>query len=125
MAAITDLTWQQISDELPPGAIQISPTGLPPGEAGSTEVVINIGQLIAAPTNDITDVGVVKALALLLDAALNAQANANAGQLSGERLIAFPAVTVGNITNGYVSMTRSVVARHQLITATNIIGQSG
>lgn len=125
MAAISDLTWQQLSDELPPGAIEINSAGSPSDEADSAEILINVGQLVGSSVATLTDLGVVKALTLLLDAALSAQTTANIGQMPGERLATFPPVNVGNITNGYVSMTRSVIARHQLITATNIIGQSG
>lgn len=121
MAVITDLTWQQLSDNLPAGTIELQPAAAGP-PAVPAQIKINVSKLVNSSIDAMTAQQVVKSLAVLLTAGFNAQTAANQGQVAGERLAAFPPVGVGGIAGGYVPMTRSVTSRHELSSAVNIIG---
>lgn len=112
MAAITDLTWQQLQDKLPAGAITVT-TGA---------VSINVGIVNGSTIDALTDSGVVKFFSMLFTAANKAQTDANATAEDGESLAAFSPATIGNNANGYITLTRPFVCRSELATATNIIG---
>lgn len=112
MAAVTDLTWQQLADKLPAGAITIA----------SGAVSINVGLINGSTIDALTDDGVVKFFSLLFTAANKAQTDANVDQVDGEKLAAFSPATIGANANGYITLTRPFVCRSELATATNIIG---
>lgn len=116
MAAVTDLTWQQLADQLPANAIVIDPNG---------KVTIDVGTVISINADALTDVGVVKFFSVLFTAANKAQIAANQNQADGERLTAFAPATIGTAVNGYITLTRPFVCRSELATAVNIIGANG
>lgn len=113
MAVITDLTFQQLLDQLPANSFTVA--------AG--KVTLDLSVLTGNTIDGLTDKGVIKALNLLLDAAQKAQAAVNVGQAVGERLAAFPVPNFGNVANGYATTTRTFVSRSEVATAVNIIGQ--
>ena len=113
MTAINDLTFQQMQTELPTGVISVA--------AGVLS--INLTTLLGSGADAMIDVGVVKALSILLDAAYKAQVLANVGQPIGERLAAFLPPATGAISAGFAPTTRSLVTRAEISTAVNIIGQ--
>lgn len=113
MAALTDLTWQQLAAQLPANAINVDAGG---------KVVIDVGLITDNTTNALTDSGIVKFFSILFTAANKAQTAANTNQADGEKLAAFSAATIGNSANGFITLTRPFVCRSELATATNIIG---
>lgn len=115
MAALNDLTWQQVADKLPAGAITVV----------GGKVTIDVGIVNAATIDALTDTGVVKFFSMLFTAANKAQTDANASQADGEKLNAFSPATIGSNANGYITLTRPFVCRSELATATNIIGTNG
>jgi hypothetical protein len=112
MAAITDLTWQQVQDKLPAGAITV---------VGGA-VTINIGLINDSTVNALTDSGVVKFFSMLFTAANKAQTDANVDQIDGEKLAAFSPATIGANANGFITLSRPFICRSELATATTIIG---
>lgn len=121
MAALTDLTWQQLAAKLPAGAITL----VPQDESVPAKVIIDVNLVADTNVDALTDTGVVKFFSMLFTAANRAQIDANVDQIDGERLTAFSPATIGNSANGFVTLTRPFVCRSELSTATNIIGTSG
>lgn len=118
MAALTDLTWQQLASELPVGAIMITP-------ATTTEpakVMVDVSLAADISADVLATTGVVKFFSMMFTAANKAQATANEPQIDGEKLAAFNPATIGANANGYITLTRPFVCRSELATATNIIG---
>lgn len=113
MAVITDLTVQQLQDQLPTGSFTVT----------GGNVVLNVGVATGSTVDALTDKDVVKLINILLDAGYKAQVAANTNQVAGERLAAFGAPTYGANANGYAPVTRTFVSRAQLTSATSIIGQ--
>lgn len=114
MAAITDLSWQQVQDALATaGAITVS------GE----RVIIDVGVVAGITADALSDNGVIKFLDKFLEACADAQTAANSGQVPGERLAAFTPPTIGAPSSaGLVPVTRSVGFRYQLDSVTTIQG---
>lgn len=119
MAALTDLTWQQLATQLPAGAITIS------AEPDPGKVIIDVSLVTSTTADALTDAGVVKFFSVLFTAANKAQASANQSQTDGERLTAFSSATIGPAADGYITLTRPFVCRSELATAINIIGTNG
>lgn len=115
MAALTDLTWQQLADKLPTGAITVA----------NGAVSVNVGLINDSTVDALTNSGVIKFFSVLFTAANKAQIDANADQEDGERLTAFSPATIGASSNGYITLTRPFVCRSELATAVNIIGTNG
>lgn len=115
MAALTDLTWQQLADKLPTGAIT----------AENGKVVIDVSLVNSSTIDGLIDSGVVKFFSLLFTAANKAQIDANATQADGEKLNSFSPATIGTNANGYITLTRPFVCRSELATAVNIVGSNG
>lgn len=118
MAALTDLTWQQLAAKLPAGAITIVPATVD----DPAKVMIDASLAADISAAALTDVGVVKFFSMLFTAANKAQIDANADQVDGEKLAAFSPATIGANANGFITLTRPFVCRSELATATNIIG---
>ena len=125
MAAITDLTWQQLADALGTmGANPISISGTP----NASVITLSISTLVTGTYKSdgteqpIGETGVIRALTKLLDAARIAQEAVNTGKVAGEKLSAFPAPTFGTLANGYAPITRTLTARAVLSSATQIVG---
>ena len=116
MAALTDLTWQQLAAQLPANAIAVDANG---------KVVIDGGLVSSSTADALTDPGVVKFFSLLCTAANKAQIVANQAQADGEKLTAFAPATIGTAADGYITLTRPIVCRSELATAVNIIGTVG
>lgn len=116
MAALTDLTWQHLVEQLPEGAIKVDASG---------KVIIDVGVVTSRSTNNLTDAGVIKLFSALFSAANKAQIAANESQLDGEKLTAFNPATIGAGSDGYVTLTRTFTCRSELATAMNIIGTNG
>lgn len=113
MAALTDLTWQQLQAELPTGTITVV----------SGKVVIDTSLVTANTIDALTDTGVVKFFSMLFSAANKAQTEANLTQVVvGEKLAAFKPATIGTGVAGYIPLTRTFVCRSELATATVILG---
>ena len=108
MAAITDLTWAQISAKLPASTITTS-NGSTPLTAG---VYINLSTLTGDTIDATSDMGVVEAILKLLKAGREAQITANTGQAVGEQLNAFPTPSFGNST--IVESGLSTIATYSL-----------
>lgn len=113
MAALTDLTWQQMADKLPAGAITVTAGGA---------VVIDVGLVNDAATPALTASGVVKFFSMVFTAANKAQTDANVPQINGEKLAAFNPAVIGANANGFITLTRPFVCKSELSTATNIQG---
>ena len=113
MAAITDLTWQQVQDALGiAGAIALD-TG---------KIVIDTSLVTGDTIDGMTDMGVLKFLNKLIEACVEAQTTVNDGQVAGERLNAFSAPSFGNPTNGAVVATRTIRFALQLDSTTQVVG---
>ena len=114
MAAINDLTWQQLQDALgTAGAITVA----------SGKVVIDVGLVGGLTADALSDNGVLKFLDKLLDACQDAQTTVNAAQAVGERLAAFSTPTIGAPSSaGLVPVTRAIGFRYVLDSATTIQG---
>lgn len=114
MAAITDLTFQQLQDAIGvTGAITVV----------SGKVVIDAGLVAGLTLDDLADMGVLKFLDKLIEAGFDAQVAANSAQIAGERLAAFNAPTIGAASSsGLVPVTRSIGFRYVLDSATTIQG---
>ena len=115
MAALTDLTWQQLLDQLPANAVKVDAGG---------KVVIDVSVVTGTTADALTDVAVVKFFNVMFSAANKAQTAANSGQVDGEKLAAFAPATIGANANGYITLTRQFTCRSELATATNIIGSN-
>jgi len=112
MAALTDLTWQQLAAQLPANSITVV--------SGKVTIDVSVASDITADA--LTDAGVIKFFSFLFTAANKAQTAANTSQVQGEKLAAFNAATIGSNAEGYITLTRPFVCRSELATATNIIG---
>lgn len=117
MAALTDLTWQQLVTHLPAGSIY---TFTDPEDG--PKVIIDITNLLNGKVDALTDVGVVKFFSVIFAAANKAQIAANETQAEGEKLAAFAPATIGTAVNGYITLTRPFVCRAELASSVNIIG---
>lgn len=113
MAALTDLSYQQLLAKLPANSLVIT----------GGKVFLDVGIATDTTADTLTDLGVIKLLSVLLEAALKAQQDANTSQVAGEKLAALTPPTYGGAINGYVPVTRIFVSRSELISATNIVGQ--
>lgn len=115
MAALTDLTWQQLAAQLPANAIAVDASG---------KVIVDIGVVLGSTADALSDAGVVKFFNVMFSAANKAQLTANTDQIDGEKLAAFNPATIGGNANGYITLTRQFVCRSELATATNIVGSN-
>lgn len=116
MAPLTDLTWQQLANQLPADSISLDAEGKP---------MLDISVVLKKEVTELTEDGVVLFFNLMFMAANKAQILANQNQADGERLTAFNPATVGATVDGYVSLTRPFTCRSELSSATNIIGTNG
>lgn len=119
MAAITDLTFSQLSDALgTTGAVYVGEDTL-----GNITVQLSISAINDEQINNASSFGVVKFLTRLREACHKAQETINQAQAVGEKLDAFPAATsTGAVVDGYVQQTGSVKSKIAVATATQIVG---
>lgn len=102
MAALTDLTWDQLNTALG-GAGKIT--------VAAGKVTIDVGAVTGDTVDALTDTGVVEFCCKILEACNRAQVAANEGQAAGERLNSFPAPTYGGVVAGFVAVTQSLSSR--------------
>lgn len=113
MAAITDLTWQELQAAVGvTGAITVV----------SGAVVIDVGKISGDTVDALTDGGVVKFANKFLDACTEAQATANTNQVAGEKLNAFNSPTFSAPSSGKVLATRTTRTNYELESATLLSG---
>lgn len=119
MAAITDLTFSQLSDALGiSGAVYVAEDPV-----GNITVQLSISAINDESINSPANFGVVKFLTRLREACHKAQMTANQGQAEGEHLDAFPAATsTGAVVDGYVQQAGMVKSKIAVATATQIVG---
>ncbi|OLP18083.1 hypothetical protein BST81_13745 [Leptolyngbya sp. 'hensonii'] len=97
MAAKTDLTWQELQDELPANSITVS----------GGKVVIDVGVLTGDTVDALTDTGVLEFLYKIREAAGLAQETVNETQVDGEKLDSFPGFTFSPVIDGYVEVSQT------------------
>lgn len=125
MPAVTDLTWGDLNQGLKK---LVGEDGnfvaiiTPEATFGSRKLAIFIDDLIPGAEADLSKVGVIKLLTMLLDAARLQQETLNQGKAAGEKLVAFPPPTFGSAVNGQAPVTRQIAARVVLSSATQIVG---
>ena len=107
-----DLTFQQLSNQSPADAIQVS-DGSTPLNAG---VYINVSNLTGDSIQALADAGVVETALKLIQSCRDAQESVNSGLSPGN---AFPAVTFGAPSNDgsgnyFANITAAVSARAPL-----------
>ncbi len=107
MAAVTDLTWQQLE----------TASGLSLISSDASGLIIKISALTGSNTTDKNTSGVIEALFKLRDFASTAQESANDGKAIGERLASFPPSSSGTAVDGYVIQTGQIVAKTPLSTS--------
>lgn len=120
MAAITDLTFQQIQANLPANTITY--------DSGTNDLLVSLKTLTGDNFTGLTDEGVCEAVYKLLRACQQAQATANADPdlEDGEALLTFPSSTNGGFdpTTNQVSVTSTVTVAlnvdPNLITGVNV-----
>lgn len=125
MAPITDLTWSQLNIALrnrlnlpsnAPNIIGVDAYGLP--------ATIDIDVIVGAfPLLGEDEAGVVKFMAILLDACRDAQTTVNVNQPVGERLTAFPDATSAAPVGTLVPVTRTMISRADLSSVTKVLGR--
>lgn len=112
MAAIDDLTWEQLNTALG-GSGKISVV--------SGEVIIKPGIVNADTINALSSTGVVEFCSKLMEAAFRAQTTVNQGQATGERLNAFANPSYAGVSSGYVSVTQAMNVRVSVNPATQSV----
>lgn len=122
MPAKTDLSWGELNTIVGENIAFFFPRTDTSSTVATERLYLDMTALTGESVSDITQQGVIKGLSKLLDIARKAQEKANEGRPAGERLAAFPTPTAGNTANGFVPITRSISARHELASATNIVG---
>lgn len=121
MPAVTDLTFTQLNTALNQilGTTANNYIELTNDETGN---LVRLNLTALAQADSLNDEGVIKVFSILLEAARKAQETANTGKTTGEKLSAFPAPTNGAPANNFVPVTRTMTARHDLTSATKIVG---
>lgn len=119
MAAITDLTFNQLSEALGiPNALFVGEDAL-----GNITVQLSISAINDEAVNSTANTGVVKLLTRLREACHKAQETINQTQAEGEKLDAFPAaVSSGAVVDGYVQQSGAIKSKIAVATATQIVG---
>ena len=114
----TDLTFQQLADSLPAGAVSVD----------GGDVKINISTLTGDPVADLTSEGVVETIYKLLQGCTAAQATSNETAADGEALAAFGVGSFGGLQqleNGdVVTQVNSTVSTILKLNADDVTGPS-
>lgn len=107
MAALTDLTWQQLEDACGiTGAITVTGTG------DTAKVMIDVSLITGSHIGALSAGGVIDFLIKLREFAATAQTTANTNQSAGEKLAAFPTLVYGNLgSDGKVQVQGNIVAK--------------
>lgn len=122
MAALTDLTYDQLADQFE-GADDAFFVG--EDTAGNITVLISVTALAGQPVENLTDAGVIKLVTRLTNLCRKAQDVANLTQSDGEKLNAFPQpVSSGTLQDGYVDVSESIKSRIIVSSASQIVGST-
>lgn len=120
MAAITDLTFDQLATALDTdGALFIGEDPV-----GNISIMLSIAAINDdEAANDLAATGVIKLMTRLIEACRRAQIAVNESQVAGEMLDAFPGATsTGTVTDGYFQQTTSLKSKIAVSSATVIVG---
>lgn len=119
MAAITDLSFSQLSEALGTiGAIAVLEDTV-----GNITVQFSVSIINGETVNNLASFGVVKFLTRLREACHKAQQIVNESHAVGEKLNAFPAATsTGAVVDGYVQQSGAIQSKIEVATATQIVG---
>ncbi|HIK27977.1 MAG: hypothetical protein N3E45_17100 [Oscillatoriaceae bacterium SKW80] len=104
MAALTDITWQQLE----------AASGLSFISSDSSGLIIRLQPLTGSNSTNKNSPGVVQALFKLREFAAIAQVSANQGKVIGERLASFPPSSSGTAVDGYVIQAGQIIAKNPL-----------
>lgn len=119
MAAITDLTFNQVAAAL--GDTTAFFIGEDP--LGNITLMVSISAVNGESTSNLNNDGVIKFCTRLLAACGKAQDALNVNQIDGEKLNSFPAASSsGVIVNGFVEQTSTLKSKIAVSTATEIVG---
>lgn len=120
MAIITDLTFQQVANEV---TTEPNPFFVGADADGNITVMLSLTVLNGQDVPDLTSAGVVKAMARLHSLCAKAQKTANQNQVAGERLEAFPVPTTATqAEEGYIEQSAPIKYRLAIATAEEIYG---
>lgn len=120
MAAITDLTFEQVANEV---ATDPNPFFVGADADGNVTVLLSLTVLNGEDVPDLTSTGVVKAMARLHALCAKAQKTLNQNQVPGEKLDAFPVpVTSAQAEEGYIEQAAPIKYRLAIATAEEIYG---
>lgn len=124
MAAVTDLSWSQLSSGINSAmAIAIQNATYTENSNGSGTVTFTFQDMTnVKPYFDNPSSGVIKVISGVVASARVAQEQANQGKATGEKLNAFPAPTTGTPSNGQVPINYTIAAKALLSSATQIVG---
>lgn len=121
MAPLTDLTWKQVNTALK--ARLNTSNDLIDLDAYGNPATIDIGSIVQDfPKIGSDAAGVLKFMAIMLDACRDAQATANASQPVGEKLNAFANPVTAAPQGTLVPIARTMNTRADLTSVSRIIG---
>lgn len=110
MAAITDLSWANLSDAFGPSPLN-RPLLVANTDAYGTNILLDLGVLLGREISSTGSLGVIEAILKFREVCVIAQTAANQGKLSGEKLNSFAPVTFGTISNNAAPVTASIAAK--------------
>lgn len=122
MAPVTDLTWVQLNEAFQ-NLLQTN-ENIISTDAYGRPTNFNFTPIIPEINSQQNPLGVLKFVTKLLDACKIAQDRVNAEIPKGEKLNSFPAVTNKAPANNLVEITRTVVTKSDLNTATKVVGNN-
>ncbi len=112
---MSDLTFNQLKAAMIANGIATDAISVIYGK-----VIIDVGAVLGSDCSSLSQKGVVKFLAKLLDAAIKAQATINQGKILGQRLAAFSSQALPD--KQFAVITFTLKTQHELSSVTNIIG---
>lgn len=120
MAPITDLTFEQVANQV---ETEPNPFFVGADADGNVTVLVSMTILTGQDIADLTSTGVVKAMVRLRSLCAKAQKVVNQDQIPGERLDAFPIVlTSSQSEEGFIEQSAPVNYRVAIATAEQIYG---
>lgn len=110
MAAITDLTFEQLNEELGASVFVL--------DAPNEDIKLSLSALTGDDFSALTNTGVTEVMHKLITACQNAQATVNSGEgvLPEEQLRSFPPATTG----AFNPITLQIPIRHSLEVSLNV-----
>lgn len=110
MAAVTDLSWQQLSDAFGSQAVGHSLLRYT-ADAYGNHLFLDLVTLLGRDVAGLTETGVIEALLKLRELCVAAQATANTGKTDAEKLKSFPAATYSAASNSNLPITATITAK--------------